>query len=430
MNKRTLFLCMLGIFISTLCASPLKTLQMGTGNDWYTLGLGNNLDDGLSFGGHIWATTENDFAIRLDLLGYTDRLDSQLRYDELNLTASYPITFDASPLTFLLIPQTGFTLEGNLGFESIQNSYHRLVDRDQVHLTYDEQTVDAHLLLGATVLGSIPFSWGSLGLEASYRHTFAWEGKTQALVSFSLDNALTIKGGYALMTGYEEGTAHLEMLSRLSGPTFAYTFNSGLFFNSWEYHKNSGSSYGIFGVDVMELFQEKKFKSKDFSYSMGFLYDGQGQQNRSFSLTNDEFVLEIRHKNGPLFNAMDEQEKRMTVASWMVGYHRELYASEMIHPYFKIMGGLERFNLEINYITEVEGTLPVLGIEAGVQLGKSGLWVTGYDSYRPRVTASAQYVFGTDSLHNTDDDFSVHTGPWILMLGIGLDIEHDSSSTN
>ena len=429
MKKSVLVFCIMVFFIPSLFSFPLKNLQLGTGNDWYTLGLGDNLDDGLSFGGHVWATAQNDLDFHLDLLGYTDRLESQLRYDEVQVTGRYPLRFEYLPFVFSLIGQAGFILEGNLSFAFMQNSFHKAINRIPVNLTYEKEAFDAHLFLGGTFTGEVPFSWGDFGLEISYLHTFDWESKLQMLAVFHLSEALSLKGGYTLMTDYAEGVAHRKMLSCFTGPTFAYSFDGGLFFNSWVYHQKSGASYGIFGIDVMDLFQSRQFKKKDFTYSMGFFYDMQGQQNRSFSLTNDRLIVEIRHKNGPLFNAMDEQGKRMNIASCMVGYSQKLFTSEMVHPYVKVMGGFERFNFEVNYTTKIESTLPVLGIEGGVQLGRSGLWVTGFESYRPRLMASLHYVFCTGSLPVVDEDFAAHTGPWILMFGFAIDIEHDNGTT-
>ncbi|NBK23792.1 MAG: hypothetical protein EOM68_17400, partial [Spirochaetia bacterium] len=106
------------------------SLSLGTGNDWYTMGLGYNQDDGLSFGAEVQLSLDSGLSIQLDALAYTDRIISQRRFDVMTASVSYPFTFHTTMLETVISPAVGLTITGNLGFQDIQNSYHDLIGRD------------------------------------------------------------------------------------------------------------------------------------------------------------------------------------------------------------------------------------------------------------------------------------------------------------
>lgn len=422
---------LLSLFLLLLSMTPLGAvsithLHMGLGNDWYTMGLGDNLDDGLSFGGHLMVTAKDIASIKVDALGFTDRLRTERRYDQVNINVYTPFSFTADPFIFIYTPLIGVSVEGNLGFDTIQNGLHERIDRPKLTLDYDKQESTAHLNLGSTAQILFPFRWVKLGLELSYLHTFGWEDSTQAVGLIKLGDSLTIKAGYSFMQDFDDKPAHSDMVKRFTGPTYSYYFDGGLVTNSWVYHQQSGSSYGVFGIDVMQLFQPKTYESSEFVYSLGILYDMQGHQNRLFSLAFDHFIIQTRHKSGPLYNDMDNQEKRMTVASLVAGYQQQWQATPFIYPYLKGLGGFQRLNLQEHFTeVKIEEIRPTLLLELGVRFGRDGQWVTQNNSYRPRLSATLQYVFWTQSIREKDAYFAPHVGPWLFLVGIGLDIGND-----
>lgn len=295
-------------------------------------------------------------------------------------------------------------------------------------LPYDRTEARAHLNLGSTVQTMVRLGWVELGLEASYLHTFDWENSIQTLAVIKLGNALTLKGGYSFMHDFAAEPTHHVMMDRLSGPTFSYYFDGGLVTNSWIYHINSGSSYGVFGIDVMQLFQPATYDHTDFTYSLDFLYDMAGHQNRSFSLAFGPIIWQTRHKSGPIKNDPANAGRRMTIASWMVGYLKEWEATEIIHPYLETLWGYQRFNLRTGSAAVdiiLEETRATIALEAGIKFGRDGQWVARNNSYRPKISTSIQYVFGTKTIKDQDTAFAKYVGPWIFMVGIGLDIGHD-----
>lgn len=426
MKSRFLTLILLLACLSSLFAVSVTHLHMSTGNDWYTMGLGDNLDDGLSFGGHLMVAFDDSLFFKVDALGFTDRVETEYRYDQINMNLYSPLGFTLGPFITIFTPLVGLSLEGDFGFNRVQNNVHQMVNLPSLQLPYDNTEAHAHLNLGSTIQALYPLGWIHVGLEASYLHTFGWENSIQTVGVIKFGSSLTLKGGFSLMHDFGGGPAHQIMIDRLSGPTFSYYFDGGLITNSWIYHKNSESSYGVFGIDLMQLFQPVTYDHTDFTYSLGALYDMMGHQNRSFSLAFGPVIMQTRHKSGPLRNDLTNPNKRMTVASWMVGYQKEWEATTLLYPYLKTLWGFQRYNLQTSpttvLIEEVKGTV---ALEAGIKFGRDGQWVAKNNSYRPRLSASIQYVFETKDIQNVDSAFDRHIGPWIFLIGVGLDIGHD-----
>ncbi len=427
MKQRVLFILILLVCLGSLSAIEVTHLHMGTGNDWYTMGLGDNLDDGLSFGAHLMVALEDKVFFKVDALGFTDRIGTSYRYDQININLYSPLVFGWRSLSYTITPLVGLSLAGDFGFEEIQNSVHQALNRPTLALPYDNTEPNAHLNLGSTIQGMFAFGWIQVGLEASYLHTFGRENSAQTLAVIKLGSSLSLKGGYSFMEDFVGGRAHHSMMDRLNGPTFSYYFDGGLVTTSWIFHKNSGSSYGVFGIDVMQLFQPASYDHTDFTYSLGVLYDKLGHANRFFSLAFGPVIMQTRHKSGPMRNDLKNSNKRMTVASWMVGYQKEWEATNLIYPYLKGLWGFQRFNLQQTDIsnTLVEEMKGTIALETGIRFGRDGQWVAKNNSYRPRVSASIQYVFDTKELKKKDSVFAEHVGPWILLVGVGLDIGHD-----
>lgn len=424
-------LCMFFIVIATLSVLPsaqLTHLHMGIGNDLFTLGLGDNLDDGLSFGGHMMFAYDDWLFLKIDALGFTDRLSTPAhRYDQVNINLYTPQFFSWNRLHTTVTPLVGLALTGKLDFDQVQNGLHQQINQATVEIPYDLPTVQSHLNLGTTVQVMLPIRWTQIGIEGSYLHTFAWEGSTQITAVLKLGSSLMLKAGYSILTDYGSGSAHSAMMDRLSGPTFSYYFDGGLLTNSWVYHRESGSSYGVIGIDIMQLFQPVTYDHTDFTYSLGFHYDMTGNQNRSFTLIFSPIIMQAKNKSGPMMeDSLLGLEERLTVASWMVGYIKEWEWTTIVHPYLAVMGGFQRMNLQTSPTDiRIEAVRPTISLETGFKFGRDGQWVAKNNSYRPRLATAIQYVFAAQDIKAVDADFAPHVGPWLFSLGIGIDIGHD-----
>jgi len=421
-----LLLCILGLPIPAYGLS-LDSLSIGTGNDWYTMGLGYNQDDGFSFGSSLEATFDNNLSFQTFVRSYTDRIQSNRRYDEIQIGASYPFLF--TPTTTIGIGvagSAGVVLTGNLGLQTIQNWFHTLIGRDLVTLTYDENQFWVHPYLALKTQAAYLGSNTLTGIELGTSYAHQWELLFEANAFISYHGFLTLRLGY--VEKYVEDLYPSQSIQeqRYEGLRLAYVYDGGLLQSSFFSFLDSGASYGSFSVNVLAFKQPKTYKQTDFTFTSGILYNHEGHQNRLVAFSFGSFSFEVKHTNGPMLNRWEDQNDRMNLGSWQLGYRWEFESpSAFLTPYAKVSAGLHRFNLQQDYTTTlVEEVRPSIGMEVGLSIGTTCWWVVGNTSYHPRLAVSLSYVFNADSI-TTVEYFKPHTGPWILMAGIVLDIDHD-----
>ncbi len=420
----TLFLVLL--LASIPVSATITSLSLGKNNDWYTMGLGHNHDDGLSFGSTVEAEFSSSLVLRLQSGGYTDRLVSMMRYDVTSLSASYPFSYPAGKTEFTFTPSVAVVSSGNLGFEKAQNFLHGLIDRDPLTLPYTTEEATFHPALGARIALSYGLPGLTFAFDLNYEYAHQWEQVFNGNLSLRFGTYLSLQVGYLFRNTSDICPVHQLMVDRYQGATLSYQWDGGLLQTQFISYLQTGRSFGGFSLDILSLGKPKQFRYADFIFSTGFLYDLNGQQNRLFSFTYKKYSLEIRHKNGPMFNHMEDQNDRLNVGSYMVGYAWSTPLFPNVEPYAKLLAGVQRFNLQKDFTTTViESLHPTVAVEIGMKgLGIPG-WVIERQNYRLRFTSTLQYVFNVGTIAEIDPYFSEHTGPWILMTGIVIDVEHD-----
>lgn len=415
-------------FFLILCSLPLHaaSLSLGTGNDWYTMGLGYNQDDGLSFGADVALVLDSGLSVQIEAQAFTDRIVSQRRFDVMTTSVSYPFFFQSKTLDTIVTPSLGVTLTGNLGFQDIQNSYHDLIGRDALLLAYDDCTQDMHPYLSIDTMTGRSFDFFFIGFGLNLGYIPSWEKSMSVTMNLAYHDILTMQLGYEEKWGKNLYPTQKTQEERYEGFKLGYTYDGGLLQTFYTTYLNSGYSYGVFAFDVLSLLRPKTFSQADFTFSTGFLYDTLGQQSRLFAFSFGKVSFETRHKNGPMFNRMEEQDDRINTGSWTIGYQMGPESKvSLMQPYAKLLAGLQRFNLQQNFTTTLSEELrPVAGLEIGLRIGRQGQWIIGSQSYRLRLATSVHYVL----FHNTIPkipDFEEHTGPLLFRFGLVIDVEHD-----
>jgi hypothetical protein len=128
--------------------------------------LGYNQDDGFSFGSSLEATFDNNLSFQTFIRSYTDRIQSNRRYDEIQIGATYPFLFPAMHNAGIgIVGSAGVVLSGNLGLQTIQNRFHTLIGRDQVTLTYYEDQFKSHPYLALKAQAGYLVSNTLVGIE-------------------------------------------------------------------------------------------------------------------------------------------------------------------------------------------------------------------------------------------------------------------------
>ena len=394
------------------------------------MGLGYNQDDGHSFGAYASATFDNGLILKSEIKGFTDRLESSHRHDELHISASYPFLFEVSPqIGISLVGSAAVVLAGDLDLQNIQNSFHSLIGRDPINLVYHQDRFTIHPSLGL----SSQIGWLTartlMGLELGLSYAHLWEQTLQANIFLAYGSLITVRLGYIARNIEGSDPSQVIQEERYEGLRLAFTYDGLLFQTSFSSFLQSGFSYGAFALNPLALYKPKTYRETDFTFTAGILYNTQGHQNRLIAFSFGPISFETRHTNGPMLNRWEDQNDRMNLGSWLIGY-RFFFTRDatLFNPYAKVLAGLKRFNLQQNYTTTVvEEIRPAIAIETGIRIGTEDWWVIGNTSYHPRFAVSLHYVFGTDSIRENPaiGDFEPHTGPWVLMAGIVLDIDHD-----
>ncbi len=426
-SKRKILLLI--IIISLTCtflqATDIQKLSIGVGNDWYTMGLGHNHDDGASYGLHLNTVSSQGFSFGIDAIGYTDRIQSKKRYDVLSFTVSYPFeyVFKKSYLSFT--GGIGLLLSGNIGFANIQNSYHRLINRDPVSLMYYSTESRSHFKFDMHSEAGLRRGNSKYGLYVDLNLTTGWEQSVSAGIKADY-SFLIMKAGYLNRTIASVYPSQTIQNERYSGLNLSYIHNGGLLNSFYTTYIESGFSYGGFSFDLLLLKKPKQFEKADITVFTGYFYDLFGQQNRLFGVSFEQYSFEIKHKNGPMFNQMEDQAERLNIGSWMIGYAVDLPLSRLWVPYIKILGGLARYNLQEDFTKSiVETVLPVISLEAGLRhAGLEGLTIDR-QHYSIRLVATIQYLPITPTVPEGYEDFSTHCTPITFQLGLVFDIAHD-----
>ncbi len=143
------------------------------------------------------ATFDNNLSFQTFARSYTDRIQSNRRYDEIQIGASYPFLF--TPTTTIGIGvagSAGVVLSGNLGLQTIQNWFHTLIGRDLVTLTYDENQFWVHPYLALKTQAAYLGSNTLAGIELGTSYAHQWELLFEANAFIAYHGFLTIRLGY------------------------------------------------------------------------------------------------------------------------------------------------------------------------------------------------------------------------------------------
>ena len=421
-----MLLCLFWVALP-LYSKGLQSLSLGTGNDWYTMGLGYNHDDGRSYGVHLHAEFESGFLLQVDAEGYTDRISSQKRYDLITILASFPYHFANEQSYFSLTGSLGLMLSGNLGFAWVQNSYHNFINRDPVTISYYSNEAKIHPAASLHTETGVVLGVHRFGLYFDYGVAGGWEQHIVGGLVFTTP-ALSLQAGYHMRWITFCYPCQETQANRYSGLILGYTHNGGLLSSFYTTYLDSGFSYGGFLIDILSLQRPKNFSDADITVSTGFLYDLIGQQNRLFAISFDHISFEIKHKNGPMFNQMGNQTDRLNIGSWMLGYSHDMGRFNFGIPYLKVQGGLGRYNLQKDFTqTIVETLLPTFALEVGLRhLFNASLFVDR-QHYTIRFVSVLHYLPFRPTIASGYEDFSKHSNHLTVQLGIVFDIAHDLS---
>lgn len=421
MKQVSVVMILLFLSVALSGAKTLEEMSFGTGNDWITLGLGDNWDDGLSYGLHATARTTDRLLVALALEGYTDKLTHQERYDLARLNLAYPFLFDLHHSYIRLSPIGGVLIVGDLGFQSAQNFFHRILQKDELTIAYPEADTSVHLHLGGEAAYGVRLGPTRIEGTVAVGYDTGWEFNWEA----SLIVRMKRGGSYLTVTwknAFPSGRFASQNLqtSRYEGLKLTLFHDGALLQSFFSTYPATGYSYGGWMVNVLAFTQKPAFKEAHIAYGMGIFLDPTGLRNRSNEVICKNASLEVRYKNGPI------DDSWFQVASYLLGWRFDLYEGAWAFPYLKALAGLERFSLKHETRTARDEQLhPTIVFEAGSYFGRPNRWVIGNLNYRLRLAGSIHYVMGDTKRPALPPEYQRQTPSWIFQIGIGLEIQHD-----
>lgn len=426
-NARSLTVAIM-LFVAILLPLGATSLVIGTGNDWITMGFGNNTDDGHSFSVSAHAAFDTGLSLLFDLDGYTDQRETAMRYSTLSLSLSYPFSFHPHPnLALTLSPLGGVHLSGDLGLQALQNLLHRILGRDEVFLTEAYDGVRAMVTLGANAQVSLTMGSHRLGARVAATTVPEWESRLDLSLLYQVEEMLTVGVGYLARFDHDHHPVRTLSVAQSQGLYLFSSYHSPLLNTAWAIWPETGFSWGSFGIDVLAFTQPKRFATSDLSTVSGIYYDRNGYQMRVSGLLYRGFLLQVHYSNGPTEKGA---ALRRNIGAWSVGWQWEPFsASAFLRPSISLFAGLKRYNLIKDYTTPViEAILPAIGIEAGVGLGKKDAWIVGDSAYHFRLAVALHYTFESGSLVACDPQWERIARPLTLLFGLVLQIDHDLST--
>jgi len=409
----------------TLLRLSAASLVVSTGNDWITMGFGNNEDDGHSFSVSAHASLNNGLSLLLDLDGYTDQQTAGQRYSTLSLSLSYPFTYHpGSNWELSLSPMVGVHLAGNLGLETLQNLLHRILDRDEVHLAEAYDGLQAMVLLGGDAQASIRLGAHRLGASLVATTVPEWESRANVSLFYQLGELFRAGVGYQERWAHEHHPVRTLDLAQSRGFYLFSTYHTPLLSTAWAIWPESGFSWGSFGFDALAFSQPKRFEKTDLSTVNGIYYDTAGYQTRVSALLYRAFLIQVHYSNGP---TAPGEDFRRNIGLWSVGWQWEpASSSALLRPSLSLLAGLKRYNLIEGYTqTRIDTVLPAVGIEAGLGLGRKNGWIVGDSAYHFRLGVALHYTFAAGTLTASYPHWDRIARPATLLFGLALQIDHD-----
>ncbi len=421
------------IFILLFATLPLwagvSAIAIGTGNDWITMGLGNNQDDGHSFSFITDLTFDSAARLCLFVEGVTDQQSApKERFDSTTLVASYPIRLTAPKrTTFSLTPQLGVTMVGDLGLEWVQNLFHTALGRVLVSLPSAFATTAVYPYFGATLSARHPWTLVDLGMTLSGTHIPTWESEATVTAELTLSSFFTIAGGYSYQWNHSASTAQARKAAQYRGPLFSFSYDAHLVRTSWTALLSSDFAYGYFTFNPLALREPQRFVSGDLTFSAGITYDLYGLQTRIAAIRYKTISCTVHYSNGQMGS---DNLYRRNIGSWSIGKIFRLGSAEAwAHPSVQIYGGIKRLNLVKHYTeTQLETARPLYGVQIGLAIGKDPGWIIANTAYQFRLILDLSHTLFSESARTGVPAWdSTQAKPLSLLLGFVLEVSHDLS---
>ncbi len=428
-----------------LATSFCFAVQLGAGNDRWTLGLAENTDDQLTGSMHLRQRI-GDFSINLDYNTITNRGSREYdgtfrsgRADIVDLAVFYGKVFklNSIPLAINGSLGAGVSVYGNLGSEGVQNIIHKLNGNPSIELPPDDYRVLPLVNLRAGARYSFT-DWMGLDMDTSYLFD-----STGNQLNALLGARFTYRGLSAVLgvdyTKLWASTWISELYSRqISGLGFDFTLEAGrAVVFSYRMNPANSRSYGVITLDTAGFKPEWEKSLLRFGCSRQYLSDGTDSVGISFEHRVTDILdagLDIKYtcnyRNDADANNSAYRTRR-NYGHWLVGVslHKDF---GYIDPYLDVRAGISHWDIDkLTYLVPegsdeperlAEDWYPTVSLQFGLRLLKEGLLVMGPTSIRLNVFCGLDWfprdLEETLSKDNLHEDWEMT--PILYHYGLGF----------
>ncbi len=477
---------LISISCSLLFASSnpwaLKSIQLGLGNDKWAYGLSRNDDDQLSYSEHV-AISGDRWFFNANLDGITNRgwktgwdirnenvedweenTFYNGRIDVTELIAGYRWTPYSSKLLSLdVVPETGLVLAGNMHFEVLQNTIHKISKIHEVYLPYDFDDVRPYYYLGLSTSArfhaySLEKSQFDIAFNAKVNSAICFESAEDISIKLALENGyndfVSFSFGYKWVQEHSSSPT-MELYSRyLNSPYFSYTINTGLLSLRYFSELTDHFGYAIYSVDIMSLMRHPIWTTSDIYYSAGVSFLNKmafsEQELEVYFTPHWSGVLKNRYVAGYPIDKEDEKIKDLTMdarekqaySAYTLGAkYRYSFLNGYLTPYVSMSLGFMKWNLTYLLNMQRDSIWPsydmgtdfsfALDAEVGLTILPEGLIKADSSTISFTVFTGLSYVTGDfvstyrhvtsdeDLESNIKDNFLFRYG---AMIRIGFDL--------
>ncbi len=398
-------------------------------NDSMTVGLVQNADDLRSYGAVVTARFSPGYMFRIEAAGLTMRSSvddgTGSRYDELVGEAGWFHTFsfaiEGYDVGYDLYALAGVFLGGNLGFQTIQNTWHEMNSIPEVFLPYcrgDSISLYPRVSQGQSLSTRFPVPWFSrasfdltVGQRIDYSMGYGFDCAFESSFTQRVSAAqyLSLGLGLAYSAALDDVPLHEMIALSESGIYLHLTGRMGLVDLLFRAYLSSGRGWGGIGFrfgrgEAQDQEQEGK---ENYALSLSLTVPEKAMalsvlyhlgEYLSFFLANsfDDYILDI------------SVNSRQNISWWKTGLRYSIGREQgwVVSPFISLSAGVRRISVftndpvSVERIREFDSTTALVNAEIGVLLFGNACYRMQGVSYAVESAAGLSY---SPSAHLSDD---------------------------
>ena len=422
---RRCIVVLLVLFISSCSLfSYVSNVAVGTLNDAFTFGIAENYDDLRSFGFTSTIETSSLWNSTISLSGITFRnnIEPSLgrRVDEIAVSTSreFPLYFDSDNPKFVTFISFsgGFYILGDIGFDAIQNRWHRLIGVEEVLLPYCNEgsaSMYPHFGLNSrfAFFEKIPYySYSSIVVEIEGDYHLAPLYKSRYSLGLSIGQLSSSENFFKVGAGFTQTfSLHqfplLETTSKSESGIYVNLIGRlGLLRINYRLYTHSSRAYGglVIGIFSNLTQLDNYYSSNDIIFSVG-----------SELSEKNMYALSIRYAITPTLGVYTsnvfgtkildyDEHTRQNTSKWHLGIDYELHTlkNNLLLPFVSVGAGFKRILvakdgvIDEQRVSVLDNLSLLINGQLGVRLFHDGRLQLGSTIYGIEISGGLSLTMG------------------------------------